>query len=215
MKVAIEEFIKDVRVAIDMNRRDESLAGAGDLDTLELDEAIRSKICDGIDLTHQESPLMLLEPKDIGGYTNGTISLDGRGVGRITLPEDFLRFVYFHLYGWQQGVYEAYYPGDPRFDMQGSRWAGIYGTKERPAVTIEPRTEGLILSFYSGTPNAEHGAISTALYIPRATITEEEEVEVSRGCYRSAVYRTAGLVLAGYGDELSGVMIKQSEGMLG
>ena len=43
-------MVRDVRVAIDMNRSDRALIAEEDADTLELDDLIRSKLAEGVRL---------------------------------------------------------------------------------------------------------------------------------------------------------------------
>ena len=48
----IKNITKDVRVALDQNGVSDSLEGIGDVDTLELNEIIRSKVVEAVKRVH-------------------------------------------------------------------------------------------------------------------------------------------------------------------
>ena len=48
----VDDIVRDVRIAMDENAVNEQLAGIGDVDTLTLDEIIKSKVTDAVDEVH-------------------------------------------------------------------------------------------------------------------------------------------------------------------
>lgn len=214
MKADVEELVRDVRVAIDMNRRDDSLAEEGDPDTLELDELIRSKICEGIDMVHLEAPARLLETTYIEEARPGLAidSVDNEGRGLIMLPDNYLRFVLFKMDGWRYTVYEAIDETDVRYQQQWSRWKGIHGTPEKPVVAITGSVGNKRTLEIFTTEAGKH--IYDSRHMLMAEIDNDNKVVISKKCYRSAVYRIAGLVLTSLNDALGGIMKQQSEEML-
>ena len=56
----IKNITKDVRVALDQNGVSDSLEGIGDVDTLELNEIIRSKVVEAVKRVHSEASLYRL-----------------------------------------------------------------------------------------------------------------------------------------------------------
>ena len=48
MQYKVEDFIREVRIALDRNMSSDALAALGDTDTLALDDIIRSKVMDSV-----------------------------------------------------------------------------------------------------------------------------------------------------------------------
>lgn len=227
MLAKVENIVRDVRIAVDMNRKPDSLISEGDLDTLELEEIIESKVCEGIDLVHLESPLRLIDGKPLKGtaFTGGSTlnvgqnlegKIDSRGVLMLKLPDDFLRLIVFRIKSWHKAVFETIDESDSLYTLQGSKWKGVYGTNEKPIVALTRRGSGdLILEAYSGNTNGQGETLEEGAYIGRAKINDSGEVEVSRDCYRSAIYRIGSLAMATVGETgLSNILEGLSKGML-
>lgn len=212
MRIGIDEIKRDVRVALDMNKRGDSLLEEGDPDTLELEEIIGSKIEEGIDLVHLEAPLTLLEATPIGTWSGtAATGMDGMGKGKMALPADFLRLVVFRLTSWLRPVYEPIEETSGEYTLQSSRWKGVYGSPEKPVVAITQRYSAqLYLEYYSGVSNDK---IEEAAYIPKAKISGGE-VNVSEKCYRAAIYRIGALVLATMGSEQATTLIEMSKALI-
>lgn len=205
------EMTKDVRIAIDMNRRDDPLFAEEDIDTLSLDDIIREKLADAVRMVEMEAPLELLE----SGHdlrAEGSVFIDEDGKGFIPLPSDFMRLVAFRMSDWKRTVFEAISESDPQYVLQSSRFKGICGNPEKPVVAIVRRAEGKVLEFYSCKDDKATVAQST--YIPYPRIDDQGGIDVAEECYRAAVYRAASLALASVGDQLSSTMLEISKGLL-
>lgn len=209
MIVQAEEMATAVRVAIDMNTNSTPLLVGGDADTLELDDIIYAKLADAVQLVEQEAPLHLLEQ----GHTFGDgVVWEEDGKGWIILPNDFMRLVRFKMSDWERAVCVAIDDDDPVYLRQSSRWKGICGNPAKPVVAIVNRQEGKVLEFYSC--HDDSATVDQAFYIPYPRIDIDGGIDVSEQCYRSAVYRAAGLALASVGDQLSTTMIELSKSLL-
>lgn len=210
MTVQADEMVRDVKVAIDMNRGDEPLIMEGDTDTLSLDEIIYAKLADAVRLVETEAPLFMLESgHDFG---DSPIFRTGGGKGFIILPDDFMRLISFRMSDWRRTIHEAISESDPQYALQSSRFKGICGNPEKPVVAIVRRAEGKVLEFYSC--NSESATVAQAAYLPYPRIDAAGGIDVAEGCYRAAVYRAASLALASVGDQLSGTMLEMSRGLL-
>lgn len=211
MIVQAEEMARDVRVAIDMNRTDTGLFTEGDLETLSVDEVIVSKLAEGVRLVELEAPRRLLES---GHNLGGEIFWEGRGAGFVILPDDFMRLLSFRMSDWERTVHEAIDDTDPRYALQSSRWAGIRGNPEKPVVAVVRRPVGLVAEFYSC--RSEGAWLREGTYVAEPRIDRDGGIDVAAGCYRAAVYRAAGLVLATLGDaQAASTMVELSRGLLG
>lgn len=191
----IDKIVEDVRICIDQNMQSDALVETGDIDTLALDEIIRSKILEAIQRVHLEAPNYLLE----SGHNFGdAVYWREMESGWVLLPQDFLRLVVFEMDDWEQAVYTAISTDDPDYEKQRSRFKGIRGTSQKPVCAIALRPEGRVLEFYScKSTNAQ---VSRAIYIPYPEIDEDGGVDVSERCYNAVIYTAAGLTLITCGE---------------
>lgn len=191
----IDKIMEDVRVCIDQNMTSEALVESGDIDTLALDEIIKSKILEAIQRVHMEAPPYLLE----NGHNFGdAVYWKEMESGWVLLPSDFMRLVVFEMDDWEQAVYTAISVDDPDYEKQRSRFKGIRGTAQKPVCVLAIRPEGKVLEFYSC--KSTDAQVSRAMYIPYPVIDEDGGVDVSERCYNAVVYTAAGLTLMTCGE---------------
>lgn len=191
----IDKIMEDVRVCIDQNMTSEALVESGDIDTLALDEIIKSKILEAIQRVHMEAPPYLLE----NGHNFGdAVYWKEMESGWVLLPSDFMRLVVFEMDDWERAVYTAISVDDPDYEKQRSRIKGIRGTAQKPVCVLALRPEGKVLEFYSC--KSEDAQVSRAIYMPYPTIDEDGGVDVSERCYQAVVYTAAGLTLMTCGE---------------
>lgn len=190
-----EQIMRDVRVALDLNMSSEALVGAGDIDTLSLDQVIESKIEEGVRRVHLSAPVWMLES---GHHFGDSLFWGEEGSGWVLLPDDFLRLVTFRMSDWERGVHRAYACTDPMYARQRSRYKGIRGTCQKPVCVIAVRPEGRVLEFYSC--KSRQAEVSEGVYVPEPAFDRHGGVDISERCYRAVVYRVAALVAASFGD---------------
>lgn len=195
----IDKIMQDVRICLDQNMESDALIESSDIDTLALDEIIKSKILEAIQRVHRDAPNYLLE----GGHNFGdAVYWRELESGWVLLPQDFLRLVVFEMDDWEQAVYQAISTDDPEYEKQRSRFKGIRGTAQRPVCAIAIRPEGRVLEFYSC--KSTDAQVSRAIYMPYPKIDEDGGVDISERCYNAVVYTTAGLTLMTCGDTEKG-----------
>ena len=191
----IDKIMEDVRVCIDQNMTSEALVESGDIDTLALDEIIKSKILEAIQRVHMEAPPYLLE----NGHNFGdAVYWKEMESGWVLLPSDFMRLVVFEMDDWERAVYTAISVDDPDYEKQRSRFKGIRGTAQKPVCVLAIRPEGKVLEFYSC--KSTDAQVSRAMYIPYPVIDDDGGVDVSERCYNAVVYTAAGLTLMTCGE---------------
>ncbi|EFN91745.1 hypothetical protein HMPREF9018_0450 [Prevotella amnii CRIS 21A-A] len=196
MKVyRLEEIAKDVRIAIDQNMSSETLSDFGDVDTLSLNDIIKSKIVDAIRRVHSKAPSYLL---DSGSNFGDAIYWKELESGWCLLPEDFMRLVVFQMDDWERPVYHAISEDDEEYEKQSSRFKGIRGTAQKPVCAIAIRPEGRVLEFYSC--KSTDAMVSRAVYIPYPKIDDDGGVQICERCYQAVIYTIASLVLTTYGN---------------
>lgn len=211
MIVQAEDMVRDVRVAIDMNKGDAPLLMEEDTDTLTLDEIIESKLAEAVRMVEAEAPRSMLESGHDFGESDTYIGEDGKGF--IILPDDFMRLIAFRMSDWTRTIYDAITESSPEYALQSSRFKGICGNTEKPVVALVRRSEGKVLEFYSSRDASAH--VAQATYLPEPRIDRDGGIDVAKDCYKAAVYRAASLTLASVGDQLSGTMLELSRGCLG
>lgn len=190
----IETVSQDVRIAIDENKTSEQLLGDEDIDTLSLNEIVRSKIEEAVRRVETTAPTFLLEE----GHTFGdSVFWEDNNSGWTLLPDDFMRLIAFRMSDWERTCYNAISVDDPLYDLQSSRFKGVRGNVQKPVSAVVNRAEGKALEFYSC--NSEEAYVKRATYLPYPKIDDEDGIDISERCYTAVVYTTAALVLTAYG----------------
>lgn len=191
----ISDIARDVRVAIDENDSSAALVGENDIDTLSLNDIVRSKICEAVRRVETAAPVHLLEE---GHNLDCSIFWADKGSGMVLLPYDFMRLIMFKMSDWERAVYEAITVADPQYQLQRSRYKGIRGNPQKPVCAIANHPVGKVLEFYSSVSNS--ALIEQASYLPYPSIDEDGGIDICERCYEAVVYMTASLVLATYGE---------------
>lgn len=200
----LDKIRQDVRICLDQNMTSDALLESGDIDTLALDDIIRSKILEAVQRVHMDAPNYLLE----GGHNFGdAVYWRELESGWVLLPPDFMRLVVFEMDDWEQAVYQAISTDDPEYEKQRSRFKGIRGTAQRPVCAIAIRPEGRVLEFYSC--KSKNAQVSRAMYIPYPKIDEDNGVDICERCYNAVVYTAAGLTLLTCGEVEKGNAVSE------
>lgn len=191
----IEDIIRDVRVCLDQNETGEALLQTGDIDTLSLDEIIKSKIEEGVRRVEETAPLAQLE----GGHSIGkNIYWEDNERGCVLLPDDFMRLTSFKMSDWERRVYETITPESVQYTFQRSRNKGLRGNPQKPVVAIVQRGIGQVLEFYSCKDNSAY--ITEGTYIPLPKIDNYGGIDISERCYDKVVYMISALTILTYGE---------------
>lgn len=198
MKVyLLESIAKDVRITLDQNMVSDQLLDLGDVDTLSINDIIKSKILEAIKRVHCEAPAYLLN----GGNNFGDAIYweDDDTCGHILLPDDFMRFIVFEMDDWERPVFNAKTIDNAEYNNQSSRFEGVRGTAQKPKCFITIRPEGRALEFYSC--KSQDALVSRAMYLPYPVIDEDyESVYICKRCYDAVVYTVAALAAITMGD---------------
>ena len=203
MIVQLDDILRDVRVCIDHNMNSQQLIDDGDIDTISMDDIIKSKVLDAVRMVEMTAPMHLLE----GGHTfvydgendEGGVYWGKDNAGWVLLPDDFMRLVVFEMSDWERPCFEAIGPDDGAYHLQRSSIAGVRGNWQRPVCAIVTRPEGKVLEFYSCKD--EEATVTRAVYIPFPSFDDTGGVDLCKRCYGSIVYMIAGLTLATYGED--------------
>lgn len=213
-------LIEQVKVALDENKSSQPLADIADIDTLTLDEIIRSKLEDAARLVEESAANYLLEGEPIG--TQSQIVWENRSSyvgGSIVLPADFLRLVSWKMDDWERAVTEAISEEDPLYDLQSSRYGGVRGNPQKPVVAIVHRSGGLTLEFYSCHDTTAVPVKALMVKRPRIFVdgaSQTEKLNICEKLVRAVVYRAASMTAATVGDgNLAAVLLSTSNELAG
>ena len=191
----IHDVMRDVRVCLDQNMTSDQLLVTDDVDTLALDDIVRSKILEAVVWVHTNAPTYLLEE---GHNFGDAVYWGDLESGWVLLPQDFMRLIVFEMSDWEQGVFMAISPTDPEYALQRQRIKALRGTTQRPVCVITSRPEGRALEFYSC--KSEDAYVSKAQYLPYPRIDEHEGIDICERCYTAVIYAAASLVSLTLGE---------------
>ncbi len=192
----VERIVRDVRVCLDQNNVSDALVAEGDIDTLSLDEIVRSKLIDAVVRVENAAPTYMLEAGH--NFGDDAVYWGDQESGWVLLPEDFMRLIVFEMSDWERAVTTAISDGDPDYERQRQRVKALRGTAQRPVCAIVMRPEGRVLEFYSC--KSEDAYIKRAQYLPYPSIDRNGGIDISERCYRSVVYTAAALTLLTLGE---------------
>ena len=191
----IHDVMRDVRVCLDQNMTSEPLLQTDDINTLSLDDIVRSKILEAVVRVHTNAPTYLLEQ---GHNFGDAIYWGDLESGWVLLPQDFMRLIVFEMSDWEKAVFTAISTTDPEYALQRQRIKALRGTAQKPVCAITIRPEGRALEFYSC--KSEKAYVSRATYLPYPHIDEDDGIDICERCYTAVVYTVAALVLTTYGE---------------
>lgn len=141
MTVTEADLLTRARVLMDRNlgASDEPLIDEGEENALSLDALLRANIERAARIVAEGAPTYLLQDVMKDG-TGQQIVWDATvtGAGRITLPADFLRLVWFKMSDWRYGLTTAITPDHPLYAAQRSAFAGLRGSSGKPVLVLLP-----------------------------------------------------------------------------
>ena len=191
----IHDVMRDVRICLDQNLTREQLLQTDDIDTLALDDIVKSKILEAVVRVHTNAPTYLLEQ---GHNFGDAVYWGDLESGWVLLPQDFMRLIVFEMSDWEKAVYTAISTTDPEYDLQRQRLKALRGPAQKPVCAIATRPEGRTLEFYSC--KSENVYVRRAQYLPYPKIDKDEGIDICERCYTAVVYAAASLVLLTLGE---------------
>ena len=206
MKKPKDDILNDVKICIDeIGLNDAEFIGTQD--NAEMDTIISSKIMDALRYVQGNADWSLLEPDLFIDRKTEGVTVD-EGIGRIVLPDNFMRLCYARFSSWTLflselsiGMTRSMHVGDPY----------ATGTWERPkiAMTMHKKRALELYKAKHETDEIEVGIIT------EPALTEEGEVNISEKLYIALVYYIAGLTLLTYNDQHADDMINQALVLMG
>ncbi len=207
MVYEVSDLMIEVRTALDMNTSSAALLAEDDVDTLSLDDIIRSKLARAARVVEESAPRHLLDYGKVIGDTINWHGEIGKGSGMMKLPDDFMRLISFQMDDWERPVTEAVDEDSAEYRKQKSRYAGIRGTPQRPVVAIVQRPTGQYLEFYSCV-KGEDVKLLRARYLPYPKIGADGGIEICEKLKDAVVHYTAYLTALTFGEQELAAAVK-------
>lgn len=201
------QIIEDVRRVIDENATSIRLNELSDIETLDLNQLIVATICDAAKAIESAAPLHLLD------YTkplSGAVEIDDGRIAYIDLPPDFMRMAVVNWGHLGRPIYKFISVDSPQYIEQQNKY--VQGTIERPVGAIVMDVNVPKLEIYADGITQE-GSQSIGDYVPIPAF-EGDRIALCSRCYRSIIYRCAGMVLVIYKDNNAENLLKISESIL-
>lgn len=211
MKKSVDDIIKDVRICIDeIGLNDSEFVGMQD--NAEMDVIIRSKIIDALRYVHGNADWSLLEPDVVVGNESEGVEVTEGKIGKVKLPENFMRLCYARFASWPLFLSEPIYWNDAEYATLSNPYST--GTWERPKIAMTIH-DGKTLELYSA--KSEDDAIQVGyLTEPVSEVSDEgESIEVSAKLERALIYYIAGLTLLTYNEQRADDFFNQAMVMMG
>ena len=201
------QIIEDVRRVIDENATSIRLDELSDTETLDLNQLIVATICDAAKAIESAAPLHLLD------YTkplSGAVEIDDGRVAYIDLPPDFMRMAVVNWGHLGRPIYKFISVDSPQYIEQQNKYVQV--TIERPVGAIVMDANVPKLEIYADGITQE-GLQFIGDYVPIPAF-EGDRIALCSRCYRSIIYRCAGMVLVIYKDNNAENLLKISESIL-
>lgn len=206
MLVTKGDFVRDVRIAMDMNSSDATLVGGGDAETLELDEIIISTAPRAVKEIEMQAPVWALGEgvsisptivSSLGGVaiTQGLYFSDKKGGNTIVVQaKDFMRLISLKLSDWTVAISEAVDTSHPCYKRQAQRWGGLKAGPGRPLAVIDyDPAHGQLIRTFGSTTDLPHVEVCKYCPLPKWDIASTQ-MYIGDGVYDECVARTAEIV---------------------
>jgi hypothetical protein len=207
----IDELKYRVRAKIDELGSNDSDMMDIDRDNKELDVMIEQSAIDGLRYL-----LLHINLDDIKATkSTGPVVIGADKVGRVTLPDNFLRLKSVRLSSWSRAVSSLVSEDSAYYLMQKDAYA--CGTPERPVAAIVSEGDKIELELYKANTVTDRMSL---YYIPMPTIVTNilgnKEIAMDNVLEEPFVYVVASMVLNSYQEfELSAKMLSTANTLAG
>lgn len=234
MEKEVAGLVEKVKVVLDQNMDSDTLQGLRDIDTLSLDELIRSKIPDAARIIEQAAPTFLLgagkvcellktvvgesEPKYLVATTSyqHLDPVSEVAFGDIALPDDFLRLISLKTSQQPIPATDAISDDSPLYVRLFSRYPGIRGNWIIPVAVLTRNADGeQVLRVYPH--HATSNRVQHFTYVPLPKITTNQNqtdvIEIPERLSDAIVYYAAYLVAATVEQEKAKALLETAKEM--
>lgn len=206
MQKPVEKIVADVRKCIDEIALNDADFISGQ-DNTEMDAIIRSKIIDALRYVHGNADWSLIDSDVVVNLSD--VAIDGRLVGRVPLPEDYMRLCYARFSSWPLFLSDPIYWNDKEYALLSDEYAT--GTWERPKLGMVMYPKRFLELYKART---EDDRIEVGIIL-EPKILSDGVVNVSPRLEGALTYYIAGLTLLTYSDRHADDLFNQAMVMMG
>lgn len=204
--LSIEDIVAKVRVKLDEIGLDESEMMDALEDNTNLDSVIKSCIAEAYRLINMSADISMLE----GVQGTASLSIDSNKVGRVTLPDNFLRLVSVRLSSWISSYSKLITENSPEYRMQSNKW--VCGSPECPVAALVHRNGDRVLELFKAA--SENDTLTSFVYIPSVS-SDAESVIISDQLAESLIYYVAALAMVTFREDVANDFFKVGRSLIG
>lgn len=209
-RMKVSEITDKVRICIDEIAHNDA-EFTGDQDNSEMETVIREKIPEAVRYVMTYADAGLVEPDTV--YTKeknaDAVKVGGDLVGRIALPERFLRVCYARFASWPLYVSDVIRWDGGEYAMLGDPY--VTCTWERPGIAVVPSPAGgRTLELYRAREAGEDFEVGIVTEPDTGTGGGDAEVSMPLRLVPALVYYLAGLTLMTYNERRADDMFNQA-----
>lgn len=136
--VVLSKIKEDVRIVLDHNDVQTSLAGLGE-DQLQLDDIIENQVEAAARLTVLNAPRSYVKWSALDAGAGEAVDTSYYAV---PVPSDYIRFGAAKMTSWAKAVAKYGITSDEDYTMQQSEFAGVRATRRKPMAFLVEKPEG-------------------------------------------------------------------------
>jgi hypothetical protein len=206
-KFTLDQIVGKVREKLDEIAENESEMIGTEEDNANLNTVIKSCVPEAYRFISLNAHPNMLEGKQC---TSETLSVGSDFVGRIGLPDDFLRLISVRLSSWVSSCSAMITEDSPEYRMQSNKW--VSGNKFRPVAALVHTQSGRQLELYKASSSTD--SLKSFIYIPSLS-NSATEVELSDQTADAFIYYVAGLTLTTFREDIAVSMFSIARNLLG
>lgn len=178
-----------------------------DSDSSNMDKIIKSNISAAYRFVVLSADISLLEGKQI---QNAELSIDENMIGKVKLPDDFLRGISFRLTSWQSAQSDIISEESTEYRMQSDPYA--CNTWQNPVAALVHTSEGRFIELYKA--RTKEDTLRSFIYIPTWD-KSTESVNVPEQLAESFIYYVAALTATTFREDVANDFFKVSRSLIG
>lgn len=199
--IDVGDIVKRVRVVMNENGASTKLLEADDVETLALDELIKSKVVAAAREIESRAPMHMVTAQkgQMPELENFNLEeKDGSYVGVVDVTDDVMRLLAIKMSDWERNG-RLISEQDAAYAQQKSKWTGVRGTVERPVAALVHGASGeLQLELYSS--KSSDATLERCSYISWPEIASDGKISLCERLVEPIVYMTAALTVLTLGD---------------
>lgn len=202
----VEQIVSLVRTKYDEIGLNES-GMIGGTDESDFDRIVKSCISDAYRFVINNADTSMLEGKQM---EDAGLVIGDDLVGRVKLPDEFMRGITFRLSSWQSSSGNIITEDTPEYRMQSDPYA--CGTYQNPVTAIVHTRDGRFLELYKA--RTKEDTLMSFVYVPSWN-PSSEEVSIPDQLSDAFIYYVAGLTATTYREDVANDFFKVAKGLLG